>query len=64
MTSAQEVKLTDFGLSTYSSAPLSDVVGTPYYLAPEVLQQSYGAECDVWSLGIILHIMLFGGPPF
>mmetsp|Transcript_28665 Transcript_28665/g.44913 ORF Transcript_28665/g.44913 Transcript_28665/m.44913 type:complete len:287 (+) Transcript_28665:1174-2034(+) len=63
------VKIADFGLGQIledpSSHVLKTVCGTPIYVAPEVLmKQGYGSECDVWSAGVILYILLCGFPPF
>jgi len=62
-----EVKLIDFGLSKQtktSKQKLETMVGTPYYVAPEVLKGHYGNSCDLWSFGVVLYIMLSGYLPF
>ena len=40
------------------------MVGTAYYIAPEVLLNDYNQKCDLWSIGVILYMMLTGKPPF
>mmetsp|Transcript_7250 Transcript_7250/g.10713 ORF Transcript_7250/g.10713 Transcript_7250/m.10713 type:complete len:494 (-) Transcript_7250:31-1512(-) len=63
-----ELKLVDFGLSNKFGDKFGErmqsMVGTPYYVAPEVLQGRYGPECDLWSSGVIMYVILSGTLPF
>jgi calcium-dependent protein kinase len=59
------VKLIDFELAAYfDKGDLCEVIGSPFYMAPEVIQGSYSFEADIWSLGVIMFILLSGEYPF
>ena len=61
-----DLKIVDFGLSNRikKNQKLRNVVGTPYFIAPEMLNGKYDEKCDIWSIGVILYYMLSGKYPF
>ncbi|XP_073072238.1 serine/threonine-protein kinase 33 isoform X9 [Manis javanica] len=63
------IKVTDFGLAVKkqgrSEAMMQTTCGTPIYMAPEVINAHYySQQCDIWSIGVIMYILLCGEPPF
>jgi len=61
------IKLIDFGLSRRheeGEMPMSNPVGTAYYMSPELLKGKYDRSCDLWSIGTITYILLCGFPPY
>eukprot|EP01018_Ginkgo_biloba_P021899 Gb_04848 [translate_table: standard] len=66
-TAASPIKLVDFGYAAQfvPGRKLKGMVGTPFYVAPEVLEgKEYTEKVDVWSAGVTLYILLSGIPPF
>jgi serine/threonine protein kinase len=61
-----KLKLCDFGFGQIvePSVQLTATLGSLYYVAPEVLEGSYGLPCDIWSVGVIVYMLLTGNPPF
>lgn len=64
------IKVTDFGLAVQkggvgSENMLQATCGTPIYMAPEVINaHDYSQQCDIWSIGVIVYMLLSGDPPF
>ena len=67
------MKLIDFGLAypwkedmrkELAEKGEKKLVGTSYYIAPEIINGSYDQRCDIWSAGVILYILLSAVPPF
>jgi serine/threonine protein kinase len=69
---ATDIRIGDFGFAArYRGVPLTQACGTPYYMAPEILEVGlnntrphYGESVDVWSAGVICYVLLAGYPPF
>ncbi|XP_043828326.1 serine/threonine-protein kinase 33 [Dromiciops gliroides] len=63
------IKVTDFGLAVQKEGGcevmLQSTCGTPIYMAPEVINaHDYSQQCDIWSIGVIMYMLLCGEPPF
>ena len=62
-----ELKLIDFGCAKIFSkykTNFGEIIGTLIYCAPEVLKNNYNKECDIWSCGVIMYVLLCGHFPF
>ncbi len=62
-----QIKLIDFGCSkvlTRDHSKFEDIIGTCYYMSPEVTQNIYNEKCDLWSCGVIMYELLSGNLPF
>ena len=60
-----DIKIIDFGLSMVSDKKMhTSSVGTPYYVAPEIINGKHDYKCDIWSLGVLMYILLSGYMPF
>jgi calcium-dependent protein kinase len=64
----EKMKIIDFGSSTPfdkdGKRKITEVLGTPYYMAPEIMNENYNEKCDIWSIGVITFMLLSGKAPF
>ena len=60
------IQIIDFGTAKIfeHDTKLKSIVGSAYYIAPEVLNQDYNEKCDTWSVGVILYMFIVGRAPF
>lgn len=61
------VKIIDFGLSRrhgVNEGNMTNQVGTPYYMSPDILRGNYDRTCDLWAVGVVCYILLTGYPPY
>ena len=58
------LKLIDFGLATTTRNTKRNSCGSPYYMAPEIINGHFCKKTDIWSVGVIIYLMLTGKHPF
>jgi calcium-dependent protein kinase len=65
VTNTDTIRLIDFGLSCSTHQNKGDIAGTPFYIAPEIINlKPYDTKADIWSIGVILYVLLCGYTPF
>lgn len=62
----QRVTLDNFSTAAFCAPTqfLADILGSQNYVAPDVMQCRYNCKADIWSLGILFHVLLCGRLPF
>lgn len=60
------IKIVDWGTAKIikEGINLSSILGTPMYMAPEILSRNYNEKCDIWSCGVLLYELISGKAPF
>ena len=60
------IKIADFGSSKYFTKEKKEnqIIGTCYYIAPEVIKKNYNEKCDIWSVGVVLYMLIAKKAPF
>ncbi len=63
---SHEVKLIDFGIATKIEPKeiLTTRIGTPAYMAPEIVFEKYNEKVDIWAIGITMYHLICGKIPF
>ena len=61
-----DIKIIDFGNAKFfeKNITTNSIVGSSYYIAPEIFMRKSGKESDLWSAGVILYMLIVGSPPF